>query len=138
LRHAFAVKVVHHNHVPTETTKYLGTTQTRYQRKNWSSVVLWNCAHPAVRILTPDYVNEADGLNLHQFRFLDDAAIGHLPKHWNHLVGFDAHDDNAKLVHYTTGGPYFEEYRNCDYHQEWHTEKTLADQILQTKDLKDG
>jgi lipopolysaccharide biosynthesis glycosyltransferase len=131
----FAVKVVHHNHIPEETTKYLGTTQTKYARKNWSSVVLWNCAHPSNRILTPENINIADGLELHQFRFLNDDEIGYLPKQWNYLVGYDQSND-AKLVHYTTGGPYFEEYRNCDYHQDWWKEKSLSDTIIQTKDLK--
>lgn len=64
----FAVKVVHHNHVPEETTKYLGTTQTKYSRKNWSSVMLINCAK--WKEVTPEYVNTADGLDLHQFKFL--------------------------------------------------------------------
>lgn len=126
----FAVKVVHHSHIPEETTKYLGTTQTKYNRKNWSSVVLWNCAHPAVRCLTPEYVNEADGLHMHQFRFLEDDNIGHLPKAWNHLVGYDK-GNNAKLIHYTTGGPYFKEYENCDFHQDWWKEKALAEFIAQ-------
>jgi hypothetical protein len=131
----FAVKVVHHNHIPEERTKYLGTTQTKYARKNWSSVVLWNCAHPSNRILTPENINIADGLELHQFRFLNDDEIGYLPKQWNYLVGYDKSND-AKLVHYTTGGPYFEEYRNCDYHQDWWKEKSLSETIIQTKDLK--
>lgn len=131
----FAVKVVHHNHVPAEETKYLGTTQTKYERKNWSSVVLWNCSHPANRVLTPDYVNSADGLHLHQFRFLQDEQIGYLPKTWNHLVGYDSHSNNAKLIHYTTGGPYFVEYRNCDYHQDWYVEESLSKVILQKKDV---
>src|SRR4030066_1691078 len=133
----YAVKVVHHNHIPEESTKYLGATQTKYGRKNWSSVILWNCGHPGNRILTPEYVNTAEGLELHQFRFLDDKDIGYLPKQWNHLVGYDVSKD-SKLIHYTTGGPYFEEYRNCDYHQDWFKEKALSDTILQTKDLKES
>ena len=132
----FAVKVVKHNYVPKEEEKYLGTTQTKYQRKNWSSVVLWNCGNPSVRCLTPDFVNSADGLYLHQFRFLEDEEIGDLPKCWNHLVGHDKPDAKPKLVHYTTGGPYFEEYRNCDFHQEWWKEKALGEFILQTKDIE--
>lgn len=131
----FAVKVVKHNHVPIEEEKYLGNTQTKYQRKNWSSVVLWNCAHPAVRSLTPDFVNAADGLYLHQFRFLEDQEIGDLPKTWNHLVGYDQYNHNAKLIHYTTGGPYFEAYKNCDYHQDWSKEEGLSRIILQNKDV---
>ncbi len=127
----FAVKVVHHNHIPEETVKYLGTTQTRYSRKNWSSVVLWNCSHPDVKRLTPEYVNTASGLDLHQFRFLKDEDIGYLPKVWNHLVGYDKLDNDAKLVHWTTGGPYFREYANADYHQDWWKENSLMNNINQ-------
>lgn len=131
----FAVKVVHHNHIPLEEVKYLGTTQTRYERKNWSSVVIWNCSHPSVRGLTPDFVNTADGLHLHQFRFLKDEEIGYLPKTWNHLVGFDPINEQSKLIHWTTGGPYFDEYKNCDYHSDWFKEDSLARMIMQKKDV---
>jgi len=129
----FAVKVVKHNHIPAEETKYLGNQQTRYSRKNWSSVVLWNCAHPAVSMLTPEYVNHAEGLDLHQFRFIKDEEIGELPKVWNHLVGYDKFNPKAKLIHYTTGGPYFREYANCDYHSDWFTENALMNHINQKK-----
>jgi lipopolysaccharide biosynthesis glycosyltransferase len=129
----FAVKVVKHNHIPSEEVKYLGTTQTKYPRKNWSSVVLWNCSHPSVRCLDPSFVNTADGLHLHQFRFLQDGEIGDLPKTWNHLVGYDEYNHNSKLIHYTTGGPYFKEYANCDYHSDWFTEEALSKMILQNK-----
>jgi len=124
----YPVKVVKHHHVPTEDTKYLGNVQTKYQRKNWSSVILWNCGHPGNRILTPEYVNKAEGLDLHQFRFLSN--VGELPNTWNHLVGYDKLNANAKLIHYTTGGPYFDEYANCDYHEDWFKEKSLMDFIV--------
>jgi hypothetical protein len=71
------------------------------------------------RKLTPDYVNSATGLELHRFQWTDDALIGELPLEWNWLVGEYAHNPGAKIVHYTLGGPYFDEYRNCDYAQEW-------------------
>jgi lipopolysaccharide biosynthesis glycosyltransferase len=129
----FSVKVVKHNHVPSEDTKYLGNVQTKYYRKNWSSVILWNCGHPDNRILTPEFVNHSDGLDLHQFRFLKDETIGNLPKGWNHLVGFDKVNDDVKLIHYTTGGPYFDEYADCDYHQDWWKEKALMETIFQRK-----
>ena len=129
----FAVKVVKHNHVPKEKTKYLGNVQTKYKRKNWSSVILWNCAHPDNKILTPDYVNSAEGLELHQFSFLKYKDIGEIPSSWNHLVGYDKMDGNAKLIHYTEGGPYFSEYKNCDYHQDWWKEKALMENIVQRK-----
>ena len=125
----YAVMVVHHNHQPKEEVKYLGNVQTKYERKNWSSVVLWNCGHPEVRKLTPEYVNSAEGLELHQFRWLDDSVIGYLPSHWNHLVGHDAYSHDAKLVHYTIGGPYFEDYKNCDFHQDWFKENNQMNYI---------
>jgi hypothetical protein len=114
----YAVMVVKHDHVPTEKVKFLGQPQSKYEKKNWSSVMLFNNARCSA--LTPRYVNEASGLDLHQFRWLgDDSLIGTLPSRWNHLVGYDKQRKDAALVHFTQGGPYFEEYRNCEYSQEW-------------------
>jgi hypothetical protein len=118
----YAVMVVKHNHVPTETTKFLGEPQTKYEKKNWSSVMLFNCAR--CRALTPEYVNSASGLELHQFKWLgDDGLIGGLPDRWNHLVGYNAPRRDAALVHYTKGGPYFEAYRECEYSREWFAQR---------------
>ncbi len=118
----YAVQVVQHVHVPKEEVKFLGAVQTRYAKKNWSSVMLMNCAKCTA--LTPEYVNAASGLELHQFKWLgDDARIGALPRRWNHLVGYDAPDPHASLVHYTIGGPYFEAYRECEYAGEWFAER---------------
>ncbi|HET9651951.1 MAG TPA: glycosyltransferase [Usitatibacter sp.] len=117
----YAVQVVKHVHVPKEDVKFLGAVQTKYEKKNWSSVMLMNCAKCTA--LTPEYVNAATGLELHQFKWLgDDALIGELPSRWNHLVGYDAPRRDASLVHYTIGGPYFEEYRDCEYAREWFDE----------------
>jgi lipopolysaccharide biosynthesis glycosyltransferase len=114
----YAVMVVKHDYVPKEETKFLGAVQTKYQKKNWSSVMLFNNAK--CRALTPDYVNTATGLELHQFKWLgDDNLIGELPARWNHLVGEYDHSNEAANVHYTIGGPYFTEYGNCDYADEW-------------------
>jgi lipopolysaccharide biosynthesis glycosyltransferase len=118
----FAVQVVKHHHVPKEETKFLGEKQTKYEKKNWSSVMLMNCAR--CTRLTPEYVNTASGLELHQFKWLEnDDLIGEIPSRWNHLVGYDAPRRDAALVHYTIGGPYFEEYRNCEYANEWRDEQ---------------
>lgn len=118
----FAVQVVKHVHVPKEQTKFLGETQTRYEKKNWSSAMLFNNAK--CRALTPEYVNTATGLELHQFKWLgDDALIGEIPHRWNHLVGYDAYDPQAAIVHFTTGGPYFRRYQTCHYADEWFTER---------------
>jgi hypothetical protein len=114
----YAVMCVKHDYQPKTETKFLGHAQTKYEKKNWSSVILFNNAR--CRALTPDYVNTASGLQLHQFKWLDgDENIGELPVVWNYLVNeYDPRPD-AKLVHFTDGGPYFEEYKNDDYADEW-------------------
>jgi hypothetical protein len=118
----YAVMVVKHDHVPKETQKFLGEPQSKYEKKNWSSVMLFNNAK--CKALTPEYVNKASGLELHQFKWLgDDRLIGELPERWNHLVGYNPPRPDAALVHYTLGGPYFEEYRDCEYSTEWRTER---------------
>jgi hypothetical protein len=118
----YAAMVVKHNHVPKETVKFLGEPQSKYEKKNWSSVILFNNAR--CRALTPEYVNKASGLELHQFKWLDnDDLIGALPDRWNHLVGYNAPRKDAALVHYTLGGPYFDEYRGCEYAKEWFAER---------------
>jgi len=118
----YAVQCVKHVHVPKEEVKFLGAVQTKYQKKNWSSVMLMNCAKCTA--LTPDYVNRASGLELHQFKWLEgDHLIGEIPHAWNHLVGYDAPRRDASLVHYTIGGPYFEAYRDCEYAAEWFAER---------------
>jgi len=117
----YAAMVVKHDHVPKEERKFLDQPQTAYQKKNWSSVILFNNAK--CRALTPDYVNRASGLELHQFKWLaDDDLIGAIPDRWNHLVGYSVPRKDASLVHYTLGGPYFDEFRDCEYSAEWRAE----------------
>ncbi len=120
----YAVMCVHHNHVPEEETKFLGQPQTRFEKKNWSSVMLLNCAR--CRALTPDYVNSASGLELHRFHWLEsEELIGEIPHRWNHLVDYDpaAPVDEISNLHYTTGGPYFEDYEDCGYADLWTAER---------------
>lgn len=118
----YAAMVVKHDHVPKETVKFLGEPQTRYEKKNWSSVMLFNNAK--CRALTPEYVNSASGLELHQFKWLgNDELIGGLPERWNHLVGYNAPRADAALVHFTLGGPYFDQNRGCEYAKEWFAER---------------
>ena len=113
-----AIQVCKHDYVPKEKTKFLGQTQTAYPKKNWSSFMLMNCKKCSS--LTPDYVNRASGLELHQFKWLEgDHLIGDLPLEWNWLVGEYEHKYDVKKVHYTKGGPWFEEYARCDYSQDW-------------------
>ena len=98
----YAVMCVQHDHQPNETVKFLNQPQTAYGKKNWSSVMLFNNAR--CKALTPDYVNTASGLELHQFKWLEsESLIGEIPHGWNHLVGYDAYDPDAPNVH--SGGP---------------------------------
>jgi hypothetical protein len=116
-----AVMVVKHDHQPRESVKFLDQPQTPYPKKNWSSVMLFNNAR--CRALTPEYVNTASGLELHQFKWVShEGLIGELPRTWNHLVGYYRPTPGASLVHYTLGGPYFDEYRDCEYAAEWRQE----------------
>ena len=129
----YAVQVVKHDHIPKEDTKFLGSAQTRYEKKNWSSVMLMNCAK--CRMLTPDYVNTASGLDLHRFHWLDgDHLIGDIPHSWNHLVAYDPSKPTTEIsnLHFTSGGPYFNEYHNTEYADEWINEK---DQMLMVEQL---
>ena len=121
---SFAVQVVKHDHVPKEEVKFLGAAQTKYEKKNWSSVMLFNCAR--CQALTPDYVNSASGLDLHRFNWLgDDDLIGALPSRWNHLVDYDPPRPATELslLHFTIGGPYFPEYKDCGYADLWRAER---------------
>lgn len=120
----FAVQVVKHDHKPADTVKFLDQPQRPYEKKNWSSVILFNNAR--CKALTADYVNTATGLELHQFKWLgDDSLIGELPHRWNHLVDYDPAlpPEQVSLLHYTEGGPYFEAYRTCGYAALWLAER---------------
>lgn len=114
----YAVMVCQHDYTPRDEVKFLGHAQTVYPKKNWSSVMLFNNAR--CRALTPQFVNTATGLELHQFKWLaDEAEIGALPLEWNWLVGEYEMNPGAKIAHFTRGGPYFAEYADSDYADEW-------------------
>jgi lipopolysaccharide biosynthesis glycosyltransferase len=122
----YAVMCVQHDYSPSATTKMDGQQQTVYPRKNWSSVMLFNCGHKSNQALTQDLVNNPDvtGAYLHRFSWLKDKEVGELSPEWNWLVGHykEPADGTPKLIHYTEGGPWFENYRNCEYHQDWKDE----------------
>lgn len=127
-----AVYVVQHDYQPRDDIKYLGTKQYAYPRKNWSSVVLWNCAHPANRQVTPEYVNNASAMDLHRFLWLADEEIGKLDVRWNWLVGeYENPPNDVKNVHWTVGGPYFIEYQDADFSAEWFKEHARMQFIAQ-------
>lgn len=117
---AKAVSVVQHDYQPTETVKMDGCIQYPYPRKNWSSFIVFNGTHPAVRALTPDVVNTADPAYLHRLSWLNDTEIGALDKGWNYLEGWYASEyEKLKAVHYTLGGPWFDHKRDCDFADLW-------------------
>jgi hypothetical protein len=103
-------------------TKYLGFKNEDYPRKNWSSVMVWNCDQFKNKQLTPEYIMKASGKELHRFEWLDNQFInlvGEIPKEWNWLVSEYGYNPDAKLVHFTLGTPCFTGYKNCDYANEW-------------------
>jgi len=115
-----AISVVQHDYTPSDTVKYLNKVQYAYPRKNWSSFVVWNCSHQKNRKLTPSFVKSASGLELHRFTWLLDTEIGDLDINWNWLVGdYINPPEEVKNVHWTIGGPYFQEYSDVDYSDEW-------------------
>jgi len=116
-----AVLVCKHDYVPKTQRKFLDQVQTKYPRKNWSSLMLFN--NERCRALSADYVNGATGLELHRFAWVDDALIGSLPLEWNWLVDEYDYRPDAKIVHFTRGGPWFPEFERVDYAEEWRAER---------------
>ncbi len=117
----FAVMCVKHDFRPSAEIKMDGVPQEKYRRKNWSSLVLWNCGHPANYKVELADVNTQPGSWLHGFEWLDDDLIGDLPEEWNHLVGH-SQCENPKAVHFTSGGPWTPGYYHVDYAEEWRNE----------------
>lgn len=118
-----AVKVVKHDYRTKHPRKYVGTAMEAanedYPRKNWSSLVLWNCGHYLNRPLTPELIRVTGGRYLHRFEWLPDDRIGELPAAWNHLVGEQPESKDANLAHYTLGIPAFAHYANDEFAPEW-------------------
>lgn len=114
-----AVQVVQHQYESKVSVKYLGAKNENYPRKNWSSVILWNCSHPKHQKLSVDFVAKSSGSYLHRFNWLRDCEIGALPKEWNWLVSEYETNMNAKLLHFTLGTPCFRDFRECSEAGEW-------------------
>jgi lipopolysaccharide biosynthesis glycosyltransferase len=126
-----AVMVVKHDYKTRMKEKYLGARNEDYPRKNWSSVILWNCGHPANRTLSPQFVESATGAQLHRFTWVPDDAIGELPIAWNWLPDEFGRNDDAKLLHWTLGTPCFHDFAHHAMAEEWHRERIYADYCLQ-------
>ena len=120
----YAVMCAHHDYTPTSATKMDGKAQSVYPRKNWSSMMLINCGHPSNRVLTKELVNDptVGGKYFHRFSWLEDHEIGKISHEWNWLVGWykEPQDGTPKFLHYTEGGPWFDQYYNCEYASEYY------------------
>ena len=125
------VMVVKHDYQTCMPVKYLGAKNENYPRKNWSSVILWNCNSFPNRQLTPEFVQTSSGSFLHRFAWLDDNRIGDLPPEWNWLPDEYGPNLNAKLLHYTLGAPCFQEFADTPQGNEWHRERILTEYCQQ-------
>ena len=125
------VQVVKHDYKTRMPVKYLGAKNEDYPRKNWSSVILWNCNSFPNRKLTPQFVQHATGSELHRFSWIDDDRIDELPPEWNWLPDEYGPNADAKLLHYTLGTPCFQEFADTPQGAEWHRERILTEYCLQ-------
>ena len=113
---------VQHDYNPDDQKKKLGSSQLLYPRKNWSSLVLWNCSHPSNKIVNPELVNTQTGKYLHRFGWLKDEEIGKINLEWNWLVGWykEPDDGKPKGIHFTEGGPWLgHPYDKSEYSDLW-------------------
>ena len=121
----YAVMCVQHDYNPKAEIKMDGRQQLMYPRKNWSSMILWNCGHPANKKIDVNMVNNETGKFLHRFGWLEDKLIGSLDYKWNWLVGWYKETSSKKpeAMHFTEGGPWFANYKNCEYSKIWNEYK---------------
>lgn len=130
----YAVQCVQHDYRTGARRKYVGSPieadNVDYPLKNWSSVMLMNCSHAAMRVLTADYVARSTSQHLHRFEWLDHDLIGELPREWNHLVGEYPREDQASLAHFTLGVPGFDAYVDAEHSREWHQTLLRANEVV--------
>ena len=117
----YAIQVVKHDYKTKIKNKYWGNKNENYPRKNWSSLILWNCEHKSHKILTPDFIQKQTGAFLHRFNWIKDSEIGDINKEWNWLAMEYEEKQDINLIHYTIGTPCFEEYQNSSLASYWKT-----------------
>jgi lipopolysaccharide biosynthesis glycosyltransferase len=124
---AKAVYCVQHDYTPAHQVKMDGKRQAAYPRKNWSSFMVFNCDHPDVKALSPEVVNSSTPSFLHRFEWVTDQShIGALDRDWNFLEGeYPVPDYVPHVIHYTNGGPWFEEWQDCDFAHLWNEERDM-------------
>jgi lipopolysaccharide biosynthesis glycosyltransferase len=137
----YAVMCAQHDYTPKLGLKMDGKQQTVYPRKNWSSMMLVNCGHPSNKTLTKELVNDdrITGAYLHRFSWLDDSEIGKISHEWNWLVGWykEPHSGSPKFLHYTEGGPWFDNYYDCEYASEYYrVERKYLNNIISRQNEK--
>ena len=123
----YAVQVVKHDYKTKITEKYWGNKNEDYPRKNWSSLILWNCEHKSHKVLTPDFIENQSGAFLHRFSWIKDEEIGSIDKEWNWLALEYEEKEDINLIHYTIGTPCFKEYSNTSLSSFW--KKSFANMI---------
>ena len=116
----YAIQVVKHDYKTKMSKKYWGNKNENYPRKNWSSVILWNCSHEDNKCLVPEFVNDKPGSFLHRFQWLDDKLIGSLDKRWNWLAIEYEKNTDAGIIHYTLGTPCFKDFSDTSMSEYWH------------------
>ena len=129
------VLVVKHSYKTKMTKKYLGATNENYPRKNWSSVILWNCNSTVNHQLTPAFIEKSTGAELHRFTWIDDSNVGELPIEWNWLPDEYGENNTANLLHFTLGTPSFYDFATSPMATEWHRERIYTE-YCQQRDIK--
>lgn len=128
----YDLALVKHDYTPRRSVKYLGAVQEAYPKKNWSSFVVWNCASKSARHLTLEYVLEASPKQLHRFEHIPEEKIYDLGIDYNFLVEeYDSQDKKPKVIHWTNGGPYFNDFKDADFAEEWLLEMELTTHVKQ-------
>ena len=138
-RENLGVMCVKHNHVPKQDTKMDGRGQYTYPRKNWSSMMIFNCDHSDVQNLTVENVNTQSPAWLHRMHWCQDENIGGLPHDFNYLVGVYDDVENPHVLHYTDGGPWHYLYRAAEFTENWlpyldETQKTRLETELKRQE----
>ena len=130
-----ALCCVQHDHRPVETVKMDGKLQTVFPRKNWSSLMLFDCRHPAHKALTPHIVSTAPAAYLHQLQWLEDEQIGNLSNRWNWLEGWYSDQPDVRLgaIHFTRGGPWLESEQQFGFADLWRNEHRRWSDATETR-----